>query len=1095
MKKRESSESAVTVRGLIETMYFSKDGFAAGLLRLADDSTVKFAGPIYAHENDPVVLCGRWHDHPKYGRQFKVTGVSLDLEIDAAGLARYLANHPEFKGIGPAKAALIAEEFAGNFNEIITHNPEAIARAAKLSLDKVYAVREAWLENRNRNAAATHLAAYGLTHKQITALVEQFGDSVVPMLEENPYLLVSAVPGMGFKRIDKAARKMNTPKDSPGRIRAGLLYCINEALEDGDCWVEYEDLLDRANLLLVMDDLDSREMIERHLEALIREGELVTSPYECLVVAKPEIEQMERDLADALQRAAGPNPHYSDFAGLEALARTHEPRLNAQQCEAVATALQHRVSLLSGGAGTGKTFTIRALVEICREKGLRVEMAAPTGKAAKRMEQLVEQPAQTIHRLLQFDGHGFKVGPGNPIQAGMVIVDECLDYKQPILTEAGWQYIGTVVNQRLPLRVWSLNADTGQLELKPIVRWLKRDAPKDLVCITAGRTESCRNARSIRCTTDHKILTPYGYRRAGEILPGEEVIVRAPAFTLQQRSILIGSLLGDGCMGRRQSGSPQATIVHGQDQIDYLRFKQAAFGALAGALNKHDSGYGAKPVWRMSLQTTDETHEFAREMIQSGNHRSGRRRWIPTDSFLAWVDELALAVWYLDNGSLNTRTLADGTRSYYVSLHTERFSHADNLRLATFLERRFGVKPRVAPDSRGHWLLRFNKAETEKFLAIIAPFVPACMQHKIPGKGSYEYAPSVQSQTCIARVRAVERCRPASCFVFDIEVAENHNYVAGNIVVSNCSMVDVRLAWRLFQAIDFSRTALLLVGDHNQLPPVGPGNVLRDLIQSRAIPTVVLPKVMRQAGELKENCAAILDGEVRPTSDCEVRGRRPWYVVDQFSDSMEVRRFLLMLFEKVLAERLRFDIVKDVQVLSPTHKGPIGTRSLNIDLQQLIQWKLHGARTPETDENSPPAFLLHDKVIQTRNNYKTGIMNGTIGFVADVLSDGGIVVDFDGALVSIARDSPEWPDLQLAYSLSIHKAQGSEFPCAIVITHKSHEFQHHRSLLYTGVTRAQHSAIILGDHWGIHHCARKRQVDRRNTFLSFLLAEPHPAPP
>jgi exodeoxyribonuclease V alpha subunit len=734
MRKREPADSVVTARGLIETLYFSGDGFAAGLLRLADNSALKFAGPIHVRENDPVVLSGRWHKHPKYGRQFKVAGVSLDLEIDADGLARYLANHPDFKGIGPAKAALIAEEFAGKFNETITHNPEAIARVAKLSLDAVYAVRQAWIENRDRNAAATHLAAYGLTHRQITALVEQFGDSVVPMLEENPYLLVKAVPGMGFKRIDKAARKMNTPKDSPGRIRAGLMYSIDEALEDGDCWVEYEDLLDRANLLLVMDTLDSREIIERHLEDLIREGELVASPYECLVVAKPEIECMERDLAGAFRRAGEPNPHFSDVGDAKALALHHEPRLNPQQCDAVAAALRSRISLLSGGAGTGKTFTIRTLVEICLERGVRVELAAPTGKAAKRMEQLVEQSAQTIHRLLQFDGHEFKIGPGNPIQAGMVIVDEF-------------------------------------------------------------------------------------------------------------------------------------------------------------------------------------------------------------------------------------------------------------------------------------------------------------------------------------------------------------------------SMVDVRLAWRLFQAIDFSRTTLLLVGDHNQLPPVGPGNVLRDLILSRAIPTVILPRVMRQAGELKENCAAILDGEVKPTSDCEVRGRRPWYVADQFSDTMEVRRFLLMLFEKVLAERLRFDIVKDVQVLSPTHKGPIGTRSLNIDLQQLIQWKLYGARPPDADEDSPPAFLLYDKVIQTRNNYKTGVMNGTIGFVADVLSDCGIVVDFEGVKVTVSRDSSEWHDLQLAYCLSIHKCQGSEFPCAIVITHKSHDFQHHRNLLYTGVTRAQHSAIILGDHWGIQHCARKRQVDRCNTFLSFLLTQHHPLPP
>lgn len=733
MRKKIAEDSAVTVRGLVETLYFAKDGFAAGVLRVADHSLVKFAGPMFVRENDPVVLRGRWEHHKKYGRQLRVTGASLDLEIDAAGLARYLANHPEFKGIGPAKAELIAEAFADSFDDVITHNPEAVAAVAKLSLDAVYAVRATWMENKNRNAAATHLAAYGLTHRQTTALVERFGDGVVRMLEENPYLLVSTVPGIGFKRVDKAARKMNTPKDSPGRIRAGIEYCVAEALEDGDCWVEYEDLLDRANQLLVMDDLDSRELIESHLEDLIREHELVSSPYEVLVVAKPEIEEMERELAGWLLRAAEPTPHFAGVADIDALVRRADPRLNTQQQEAVVSALRNRISLLSGGAGTGKTFTIRTIVRMCLDRGLRVELAAPTGKAAKRMEEMVKQPARTIHRLLQFDGTTYGLDPDNPIEADVVIVDEV-------------------------------------------------------------------------------------------------------------------------------------------------------------------------------------------------------------------------------------------------------------------------------------------------------------------------------------------------------------------------SMVDVRLAWRLFRAIDFSRTSLMLVGDHNQLPPVGPGNMLRDLIQSRAVSTVILPKVMRQAGELKENCAAILDGEVRPTSDREVQGRRPWYVADQFSDTMEVRRFLLFLFEKVLAERLRFDIVRDLQVLSPTHKGPVGTRSLNIDLQQLIQWKLYGVEVPPVDDNAPPRFLLYDKVIQTRNNYKTGVMNGTIGIVAEVLADGSIVVDFDGARVGIEHGSDEMRDLQLAYCLSIHKCQGSEYPCAIVITHKSHEFQHHRNLLYTGVTRAQETAIIIGDHWGIHHCAKKREVGRRNTFLSFLLVDPQTPP-
>ena len=142
---------------------------------------------------------------------------------------------------------------------------------------------------------------------------------------------------------------------------------------------------------------------------------------------------------------------------------------------------------------------------------------------------------------------------------------------------------------------------------------------------------------------------------------------------------------------------------------------------------------------------------------------------------------------------------------------------------------------------------------------------------------------------------------------------------------------------------------MLLVGDHNQLPPVGPGNVLRDLVQSNAIPTTVLTKIIRQAGVLKENSTAILDGEVRPTCDEKVDGYRPWYVVNNFTDRVHVRFFLEKLFHEVLAERLGFDLLQDVQVLTPIHKGPLGTIELNILLQRLIQKKLFGVDAPEVE--------------------------------------------------------------------------------------------------------------------------------------------------
>ncbi len=122
-------------------------------------------------------------------------------------------------------------------------------------------------------------------------------------------------------------------------------------------------------------------------------------------------------------------------------------------------------------------------------------------------------------------------------------------------------------------------------------------------------------------------------------------------------------------------------------------------------------------------------------------------------------------------------------------------------------------------------------------------------------------------------------------------------------------------------------------------------------------------------------------------------------------------------------------------------------------------------------------------MIQTRNNYDLGVMNGTVGFVKEV-SDGAHVFSFDGEEIVLRKGDEGLGDIQLAYAISIHKAQGSEFPCAIVVIHKSHSFMHHRNLFYTGVTRAQQSAIILGDRWGVRNCAEKVQVDSRKTFLS-----------
>ncbi len=729
MGRTRQSTKVTRVRGRIEAVFYAGARFSAGRLITPAGDEVAFAGKLFAREQEQVILEGRWVTHPKYGRQLEVDGVAYDMELDTEGLAHYLAHHPDIKGIGPVKAKLIAERFSQDFDRVIDEEPEAIAEAARLPVATVQRLRDEWQRTREVNRALTWLAAFGLTHHQVTTLVEKFKNNALALLKADPYTIVREVRGFGFKRVDKIARRMGTAKDDPSRIRAGILHCVVAALEQGDCWTDFEELIEQANTLLVMDDLDSRDRIETLLGALIDDGDLSCADHGGrFLVARPDIRRMEEDLADTLRQGDTANPHFHETEHLPGLVDRLAPTLNAGQQEAVLTALTHAITLISGGAGSGKSYTVAALTTIYDEAGLQVILAAPTGKAAKRLEEVSDRRASTIHRLLGFDGKSFARGTEDPIDADVVIVDEV-------------------------------------------------------------------------------------------------------------------------------------------------------------------------------------------------------------------------------------------------------------------------------------------------------------------------------------------------------------------------SMVDVPLAWQLFQTIDLQRTAVVLVGDHNQLPPVGPGNLLRDLINARTVPTVVLDKIVRQAGVLKENSIAVLGGEVRKTSEPEASGRRAWYLVDQFTDPGDAQRFLLELFENVLAERLSFHLRDDIQLLTPTHKGPLGTRALNEALQRLIQAKLWGVEAPVTRPGRRPRLLANDKVIQTRNNYELGVMNGAVGTVTEVGRDGSLVITFDGMPVEIESGSPNVADIQLAYALTIHKAQGSEFPCAVVVVHKSHAFMHHRNLFYTGVTRAKEATVIVGDRWGIANCARKRHLDERKTFLSLLLGD------
>ena len=292
-----------TLRGRIATVFFASPEFSAGCIETAAGDQEPFAGKLYARAGDAVILHGTWGSHPKYGRQFHAERIEYDTHLSVEGLAQYLANHPDMKGIGPVRAERIAREFGDRFEEVLRDDPEAIAAAAKVPLAVVEGLREEWERNALVNATFTSLSAFGLTHHQVRTLVGKFGNSVIAVLQENPFLLVREIAGLGFKRVDEIARKIGTDKEHPERLRAGVLHCVAEALDRGDCWVEYGDLVEAARSVLRR----GQEVHRDEREVLLRAfGELLVVMYpECDQALAVDAVEMLRCLPDLAVRIAG----------------------------------------------------------------------------------------------------------------------------------------------------------------------------------------------------------------------------------------------------------------------------------------------------------------------------------------------------------------------------------------------------------------------------------------------------------------------------------------------------------------------------------------------------------------------------------------------------------------------------------------------------------------------------------------------------------------------------------------------------------------------------------------------------------------------
>ena len=376
---------------------------------------------------------GEYIEHPVYGRQFKIQTYETVAPTDRAGMERYLGSGA-IRGVGEALAARIVKKFGDDTFRIIEEEPERLAEVKGISERKAQEIAVQMEEKKDLREALVYLQQYGISNTLAVKIYNTYGMEMYSVMRENPYRLAEDVSGVGFRIADEIAGRIGIHTDSDYRIRSGILYTLLQAVGEGHCFLPLELLLHRASELLGV----SEENIRPQVDNLIMDRKLVAKGDALFAAA---YYYAELNCANLLRNLNIPmleaeNLPAQDMAirkRLERMAENLSMELDELQLKAVEESIKNGLFILSGGPGTGKTTTINMIIRYFESEGMDIFLAAPTGRAAKRMTEATGFEAKTIHRLLELNSAlsdddtrraNFERNQENPLEADVVIIDE-----------------------------------------------------------------------------------------------------------------------------------------------------------------------------------------------------------------------------------------------------------------------------------------------------------------------------------------------------------------------------------------------------------------------------------------------------------------------------------------------------------------------------------------------------------------------------------------------------------------------------------------------------------------------------------------------
>lgn len=421
----------ITLEGFIDNIIFRNEENGYTVFEVvADGERRTCVGSFqYIHEGEYIDLTGNETVHPGYGEQIQIKSYEIKAPADEIAMERYLASGA-IKGIGEALASRIVKRFGTDTFRIIEEEPEQLSKVKGISEKKAFEIASQVMEMRDMRRAMMFLQELGVSMNMAAKIYGQYGPSMYTIIKENPYRLADDISGIGFKIADEIAARAGIRENSEYRIRSGIMYILLQSVNNGHVYLPQNELIREAAQLLGIDTED----FEKHILDLVMDRKVVIKELDGQRILYASVYYyMELHAAGRLREL---NVKYkvseTEMNGLLKTIESHlDIELDELQKMAVREAAGNGLLVITGGPGTGKTTTINAIIRYFELEGMEIRLAAPTGRAAKRMKETTGYDAQTIHRLLELSGApedtkavGFERNESNPLEADVVIIDE-----------------------------------------------------------------------------------------------------------------------------------------------------------------------------------------------------------------------------------------------------------------------------------------------------------------------------------------------------------------------------------------------------------------------------------------------------------------------------------------------------------------------------------------------------------------------------------------------------------------------------------------------------------------------------------------------